>query len=116
MSKLFTNATLVLADRLLPNGWLLEDGGKILRYGVPSGVQSMLNILSFVIFVFRTGKVGDLAFAVSNAAFTVNYLLIAPIEGIAIGAGVLVGQHQGRVIRTERSRAGTGRLCSANCM
>jgi MATE family multidrug resistance protein len=55
----------------------------------------MLNILSFVIFVFLTGKVGDLAFAVSNAAFTVNYLLIAPIEGIAVGAGVLVGQHQG---------------------
>ena len=27
MSKLFTNAVLVLADRLLPNGWLLEDGG-----------------------------------------------------------------------------------------
>ena len=68
---------------------------KILRYGIPSGVQSMLNILSFVIFVFLTGKVGDLAFAVSNAAFTVNYLLIAPIEGIAIGAGVLIGQHQG---------------------
>lgn len=68
---------------------------KILRYGIPSGVQSMLNCLSFVIFVFLTGKVGDLAFAVSNAAFTVNYLLIAPIEGIAVGAGVLVGQHQG---------------------
>lgn len=68
---------------------------KILRYGVPSGVQSMLNILSFVIFVFLTGKIGDLAFAVSNAAFTVNYLLIAPIEGIAVGAGVLVGQRQG---------------------
>ena len=33
MSKLFVNATLVLPDRLLPNGWLLEDGGKILRYG-----------------------------------------------------------------------------------
>lgn len=31
--KLFTNATLVLPDRLLPKGWLLEDGGKILRYG-----------------------------------------------------------------------------------
>ncbi len=31
--KLFTNATLVLPDRLLPDGWLLEDGGKILRYG-----------------------------------------------------------------------------------
>ena len=33
MSKLFTNATLVLADRLLPNGWLLEENGKIRRYG-----------------------------------------------------------------------------------
>ena len=33
MSRLFTNATLVLADRLLPNCWLLEEGGKILRYG-----------------------------------------------------------------------------------
>ena len=68
---------------------------KILRYGIPSGVQAMLSILSFVIFVFLTGKVGDIAFAVSNAAFTVNYLLIAPIEGIAVGAGVLVGQRQG---------------------
>ena len=69
--------------------------GRILRYGVPSGIQSMLNILSFLVFVFLTGKVGDMAFAVSNAAFTVNYLLIAPIEGFAIGAGVLVGQRQG---------------------
>ncbi len=33
MSKLFTNATLVLADRLLPGGWLLEENGKIVRYG-----------------------------------------------------------------------------------
>jgi len=68
---------------------------RILRYGLPSGVQAMLNILSFLVFVFLTGKVGDLAFAVSNAAFTVNYLLIAPIEGFAVGAGVLVGQRQG---------------------
>ena len=33
MSQLFVNATLVLPDRLLPNGWLLEEGGKIQRYG-----------------------------------------------------------------------------------
>jgi N-acetylglucosamine-6-phosphate deacetylase len=33
MAQLFTNATLVLPDRLLEKGWLLEDGGKILRYG-----------------------------------------------------------------------------------
>jgi len=33
MAKLFTNATLVLADRLLPDGWLLEEDGKIAQYG-----------------------------------------------------------------------------------
>ena len=33
MAQVFSNATLILPDRLLPNGWLLEDGGKILRYG-----------------------------------------------------------------------------------
>lgn len=70
--------------------------GRILRYGVPSGGYTVLNILSFTIFVFLTGKVGDTAFAVSNACFKVNYLLIAPMEGFAIGAATLVGQAQGR--------------------
>ena len=69
---------------------------RILRFGVPSGVYSCLNMLSFTAFVFVTGKVDDLAFAVSNAAFTVNYLLIAPIEGFSVGASTLVGQFQGR--------------------
>ena len=32
--KRFVNATLVLPDRLLEKGWLLEDGGKILRFGI----------------------------------------------------------------------------------
>jgi len=69
---------------------------KVLRYGIPSGAYSTLNILSFTIFVFITGRVGDLAFAVSNACFKVNYLLFAPVEGFAIGAATLVGQAQGR--------------------
>ena len=29
MTKLFTNATLVLADRLLPGGWLLEENEEV---------------------------------------------------------------------------------------
>lgn len=37
MSKLFTNATLVLPDRLLENGWLLEENGRISRYGTGAG-------------------------------------------------------------------------------
>ncbi len=69
---------------------------RILRYGVPSGAYTALNLLSFTIFVFVTGRVGDVAFAVSNACFSVNYLLFAPMEGFSIGAATLVGEAQGR--------------------
>ncbi len=69
---------------------------RILRFGVPSGLYSVLNILSFTIFVFVTGGVGEMELAVSNACFTVNYLLFAPMEGFAIGASTLVAQAIGR--------------------
>ena len=69
---------------------------RILRYGVPSGAYSVLSMLSFTVFVFVTEKVGNLEFAVSNAVFTVNYLLYAPMEGFSVGAQTLVGQARGR--------------------
>ena len=75
---------------------LLPLARRILRFGVPSGAYTVLNMLSFTIFVFVTGRAGDVAFAVSNACFSVNYMLFAPMEGFALGAATLVGQAQGR--------------------
>ena len=69
---------------------------KVLRFGVPAGLYTILNMLSFTIFVFVTGGVGDPELAVSNACFTVNYLLVAPIEGFSLGASTLVSQAPGR--------------------
>ena len=40
MAQVFTNATLVLADRLLEQGWLLEEKGKILRYGTGAAPEA----------------------------------------------------------------------------
>lgn len=77
-------------------GGVLRIAARILRLGIPSGGYSVLNTLSFTIFVFFTGSVGDVAFAVSNACFTVNYLLVAPIEGFSLGAQTLVGHACGR--------------------
>lgn len=76
----------------LPFGELIR---RILRFGTPAGLYTVLNMLSFTIFVFLTGRIGATDFAASNAVFSVNYLLLAPIEGFAIAAGTLVGQHQG---------------------
>ena len=69
---------------------------RILRFGVPSGLYTVLNMFSFTIFVFITGGVGEMELAVSNACFTVNYLLIAPMEGFSLGASTLVSQALGR--------------------
>ena len=69
---------------------------RILRFGIPSGGYNVLNMLSFTAFVFVTEKIGDLDFAVSNAVFTVNYLLYAPMDGFALAAQTLVGQARGR--------------------
>lgn len=67
----------------------------ILKFGIPSGAYSFLNLISFTIFVFILGLVGHVEAAVSNACFTINYLLFAPMEGFAQGAATLVGQSQG---------------------
>lgn len=75
---------------------LLPAVSGILRFGVPAGAYTVLNMLSFTIFVFFTGRIGNIQLAVSNACFTVNYLLIAPMEGFALGAATLVGQALGR--------------------
>lgn len=78
---------------------------RILRFGVPSGLYTVLNMLSFTVFVFVTGGVGELDLAVSNACFTVNYLLVAPMEGFSLGASTLVAQAIGRGDRDDAERA-----------
>ena len=90
-----------LLDReLVPLVW------RILRFGVPSGAYSVLNSLSFTIFVFFTGAVGHVAAAVSNACFSVCYLLFAPMEGVALGASALVGRCRGAKDEDEAMRTG----------
>ena len=87
--------------------------GRILRYGIPSGGYAVLNLLSFTVFIFITGRVGDVAFAVSNACFSVNYLLFAPMEGFALGAATLVAQAQGRGDSARAMRDGNRTLVLA---
>lgn len=69
---------------------------RLLRFGVPSALYEFLNMISFTIFVFVTGGVGELELAVSNACFSMNYLLFAPMMGFSLGAQTLVAQAIGR--------------------
>ena len=94
------------ARRAAREGRFGELAWRVLRFGIPSGAYSVLNSLSFTVFVFLTGGVGHVEAAVSNAVFSVCYLLFAPMEGFALGAQTLVGQARGRGDDAEAMRVG----------
>lgn len=70
--------------------------GRIFRFGCAAGGFEVLNMISFTVFVFMTGRLGELEAAVSNACFTINWLLFAPLLGFSLGAQTIVGQFCGR--------------------
>ncbi len=82
---------------------------RILRYGIPSGVHVLLDMLTFTFFVFVIGRedVADaLGFCASNVCFNINHLLFSPMLGIGMGAGILVGNYQGAGDTASAYRAG----------
>ncbi len=77
---------------LRPDAALL---GRIVRFGTPSGLQLLMDIGSFAVFIMLTGRLGGLALAASNIAFSINNLAFAPLLGFGMAASTVVGQHQG---------------------
>ena len=90
-------------------GWKDQIGliRRIVRYGVPSGGYNVMSLLSFSVFVFMTGTVGDVELAVSNTCLAVNYLLFAPVYGFSFGASTVVAQALGRKDFKGAKAAGT---------
>ena len=76
-------------------GW---DGvlmGKLLRYGVPSGIQFFLDICAFTFFIFLVGRLGETELAVTNIAMTIDMLAFMPMIGLSMATSILVGQYMG---------------------
>ena len=79
-------------ELLLPD-WVLVC--RIVRFGLPAGVQLCFDMASFSIFVLLTGRLDDLSLATSNVAFSINNLAFAPLMGFSNVAAILAGQFQG---------------------
>lgn len=79
---------------------------RIVRFGVPSGSHVLLDLSTFTVFVFLTGRLDALSFAASNIALSINHLVFAPLMGIGIAASVLVGQRIGAQDHAGAMRAG----------
>lgn len=70
--------------------------GRLLRYGGPNGLNFMLDILAFSLFVLLVGRIGTVELAATNLAFNVNSLAFMPLIGGGIAAATMVGQRLGQ--------------------
>lgn len=65
---------------------------RLLRFGLPSGLQFFLDLLGFSIFLLLIGRLGIIELAASNIAFNINMLAFMPMMGLGIATSILVGQ------------------------
>ena len=79
------------------SGWRFDRNifWRLLRFGGPSGVNFMLDILAFTFFILIVGRIGSLELTASNLAFNVNSLAFMPLIGAGIALSTMVGQHLG---------------------
>jgi MATE family multidrug resistance protein len=70
--------------------------GRLLRFGSPSGLQFMLDMIGWTAFLLLVGRLGATALGATNIAFQVNSIAFFPIIGFAMAASTLVGQHLGK--------------------
>lgn len=80
--------------------------GRLVRFGMPSGLQIFSDVASFTLFVLLTGRLGGEALAASNIAFSINNLAFMPLLGMGHATSILVGQYQGARRSDVAERAG----------
>ncbi len=68
---------------------------RLVRYGLPSGLHFLLDLLGFTVFVIIAGRLGTDELAATNIAFNINSLAFLPLYGIGIAVSILVGQWLG---------------------
>lgn len=69
---------------------------RLIRFGLPNGVQFSLDIAAFSTFLLLVGRLGTTALAATNIAFNVNSIAFMPMIGLGIAVSTLVGQRLGQ--------------------
>jgi len=68
---------------------------RLMRYGLPSGLQWALDGAAFTVFIVLLGWFGNAAFGASSITFTINGMLFIPMLGLGQAVSILVGQRLG---------------------
>jgi MATE family multidrug resistance protein len=102
-----TSAVLALVLLLRPkyrtrfrtlSGWRFDADlfRRLMRFGFPNGLQWMLDLLAFTVFLFLVGRLGEVELAATNIAFTINMVAVLPMLGMGQAVSILVGQRLGQ--------------------
>ena len=80
------------------SGWRFDRAlfGRLLRFGGPNGVNFMLDMMSFSLFILIVGRAGVLELTATNLAFNINTLAFMPLLGAGIAVSTMVGQRLGQ--------------------
>ncbi len=68
---------------------------RLIRYGLPNGIQFMLDVLAFALFIAFVGQIDKLSLSATNMTFQINMLAFMPMVGLGIAVSALVGQALG---------------------
>ncbi|MEW4530373.1 MATE family efflux transporter [Maioricimonas sp. JC845] len=69
--------------------------GRLLRFGVPNGMQVLVDIGAFCVFVIVVGQLGTNELAATNIALNLNSLAFVPMFGLGTAIMTLVGRRIG---------------------
>lgn len=69
---------------------------RLMRFGLPTGVQFTLDVLAFTLFIALVGRLDTLSLTASTMTFQINMLSFMPMIGFGIAVETLVGQSLGR--------------------
>ena len=68
---------------------------RLLKLGIPAGLQPSLEILGFVLFMFVIGRIGVAPLAATSIAFNLNAIVFLPAVGLGYGVSTLVARNLG---------------------
>jgi len=69
---------------------------RLMRYGLPNGVQSLLVMFGLSIHVLLVGRLGTVPLAATNVVMNIGWVCFLPMLGLEISISTLVGRYVGR--------------------
>jgi MATE family multidrug resistance protein len=69
---------------------------RLMRFGAPAGLQMVIEVSAFTLFILLVGQLGEDALSASTLAFNVNSVAFLPILGLGIAIATMVGNQLGK--------------------